>query len=306
MIPTYNCASYLAQTLESVLAQAIEPEQMQIEVVDDFSTKDDPEAVVKKIGKGRVSFYRQPQNVGAIRNFNTCVQRSIGHFVHILHGDDFIAPDFYSSYTELLQLHKDATLIISPAIFVNEKNEHIRLESPLPNIDGVVVDFPKIQAVKNAIQTPAAVVPRKVYEQIGGFYLPLSHTADWEMWFRAGISGKVVTLDRHIAYYRIHSGSDTNRQILIGNNILECKQAIDLCIHQLPEKLRSELDNNKYSEIANLARFLYLDLSNKKIWKSSLIHAKWYLRLSPNASSLKAYLIALSRNIFYGNSNTAF
>src|SRR5277367_6513526 len=75
MIPTYNCAKYLRQTLESVLAQDPGPEQMQIEVVDDCSTKDDPEAVVRELGKDRVEFYRKPKNEGAIHNFNTCIQR---------------------------------------------------------------------------------------------------------------------------------------------------------------------------------------------------------------------------------------
>ena len=42
MIPTYNCAKYLRETLVSVLAQDPGPEQMQIEVVDDYSTKDEP------------------------------------------------------------------------------------------------------------------------------------------------------------------------------------------------------------------------------------------------------------------------
>src|SRR6516164_9197119 len=70
MIPTFNCASYLRQTLESVLTQDRGPEQMQIEVVDDCSTKDDPEAVVRRIGQGRVAFFRKPKNEGAIANFN--------------------------------------------------------------------------------------------------------------------------------------------------------------------------------------------------------------------------------------------
>src|SRR5471032_702764 len=76
MIPTFNCAKYLWQTLESVLAQDPGTDQMQIEVVDDCSTKDDPEALVREIGQGRVAFHRKPQNEGAIRNFNTCIQRS--------------------------------------------------------------------------------------------------------------------------------------------------------------------------------------------------------------------------------------
>ena len=45
MIPTYNCAKYLRETLASVLAQDPGAEVMQIEVVDDRSTQDDPAAV---------------------------------------------------------------------------------------------------------------------------------------------------------------------------------------------------------------------------------------------------------------------
>ncbi|BAZ65640.1 family 2 glycosyl transferase [Fischerella sp. NIES-4106] len=300
MIPTYNCANYLVQTLESVMAQDPGPEHMQIEVVDDCSTKDDPEAVVKEIGKGRVSFYRQPQNVGAIRNFNTCVQRSIGQFVHILHGDDFVAPDFYSSYAELFQLHPEATLIISPSISIDENNHHIHIESLLDNNNGVIIDFPKIQAVKNTIHTPTVVIPRRVYEEIGGYYLPLSHTADWEMFFRAGLYGKAVTLDRQVAYYRVHSGSDTNRLALTGKNIWEAKYTVDMCMYQLPEKVRAEIVKNKYSHIAGLAHYFYSELAKKEMWKSSLIHAGWNLKLSPRKYALKVYLIAVARYIIYG------
>lgn len=76
MIPTYNCAQYLRKTLESVLAQDPGQERMQIEVVDDCSTEDDPQSVVDELGRGRVSFFRQSQNVGLVRNFETCLLRS--------------------------------------------------------------------------------------------------------------------------------------------------------------------------------------------------------------------------------------
>ncbi|MFM6004846.1 MAG: glycosyltransferase family 2 protein, partial [Sphaerospermopsis kisseleviana] len=68
MIPTYNNIQYLEKTLKSVIEQAPEPDVMQIEVVDDDSTELDIEEIVSKIGKGRVSFYRQPQNLGFIGN----------------------------------------------------------------------------------------------------------------------------------------------------------------------------------------------------------------------------------------------
>ena len=61
MIPTYNCAGYLRETLACVLAQDPGPDQMQIEVVDDCST-DDPQAIVDELAPDRVSFHRQPEN----------------------------------------------------------------------------------------------------------------------------------------------------------------------------------------------------------------------------------------------------
>ena len=69
MIPTYNCAQYLRETLASVLAQDPGPEIMQIELIDDHSTDDDPAAVVAELGQGRVGFYQQPKNVGVPKNF---------------------------------------------------------------------------------------------------------------------------------------------------------------------------------------------------------------------------------------------
>ena len=102
MIPTYNCANLLEQTLLSILQQDPGEELMQIEVIDDCSTIDNPEEVVNRLGKGRIKFFRQPKNVGAIRNFNTCINRSNGEFVHILHGDDWIENGFYNEINNLI------------------------------------------------------------------------------------------------------------------------------------------------------------------------------------------------------------
>ena len=113
MIPTYNCAKYLVKTLESVLEQDPGPEQMQIEVVDDVSTKDDPEAVVRELGKGRVQFHRQEKNVGPTPNFNTCLKRSRGYWVHILHGDDFVLPGFYAKLSRMIARHSQVALASS-------------------------------------------------------------------------------------------------------------------------------------------------------------------------------------------------
>ena len=101
MIPVYNCAAYLPETLRSVLQQAPGPDEMQIEVIDDHSTDADVEKLVKEIGRGRIAYCRQPQNVGSVRNFETCLNRSTGHIIHLLHGDDKVRPGFYEKMFSL-------------------------------------------------------------------------------------------------------------------------------------------------------------------------------------------------------------
>ena len=66
MIPAYNCAQYLRETLARVLVQDPGADRMQIEVVDDCSS-DDPKAVVNEVDPGRVDYYQQSRNVGKVR-----------------------------------------------------------------------------------------------------------------------------------------------------------------------------------------------------------------------------------------------
>ena len=77
VIPTYNCANYLKATLASVLTQDPGPEVMEIIIVDDHSTKDDPEAVVNEYGQGRVKFYGQPKNIGKSSNYAFGIKRMV-------------------------------------------------------------------------------------------------------------------------------------------------------------------------------------------------------------------------------------
>ena len=88
VIPTYNCANYLKETLASLLEQDPGEALMEIIVVDDHSTKDDPEAVVKEYGQGRVQLIRQEKNVGKVKNYETGLTASRGIYIHQLHGDD--------------------------------------------------------------------------------------------------------------------------------------------------------------------------------------------------------------------------
>jgi len=107
MIPVYNSTKYLARTLESVLEQNIGPDAMQIEVIDGYSSIDLPEPLVKQIAGDRVDNFRHSQPLSMAANWNSCIERARGEWVHILHSDDYVLPGFYSRLEASLKNRQD-------------------------------------------------------------------------------------------------------------------------------------------------------------------------------------------------------
>jgi glycosyltransferase involved in cell wall biosynthesis len=218
MIPTYNCANFLSRTLESVLSQDNGPDKMQIEVVDDCSTKDDPEEVVKKIGRGRIDFYRKPRNEGATATFNTCIQRSRGHLVHILHGDDYVLPGFYETITDKANIFKECSGFFSRCIVVSASGELDSLSPRLKSLENSGNNSDEMLYC-NQLRTPGVVVRRSFYETHGGFQSHLIHVADWEMWIRVIQEGSGLFINQPLAAYRFFDGNDTSKLAKSAENL---------------------------------------------------------------------------------------
>ena len=213
MIPTFDCARYLKAALRSLLAQAPGPEAMQIEVVDDHSTTDDPEDVVMRLGGGRVDFYRQPENVGVVGNLNTCLQRSRGELVHLLHGDDLVVEGFYQTLDERLREHPDAGAAYCRHVYVDEHGRRLEVAPPEPAASGILIEGARFLAAEQRIMTPCIVVRRSVYERLGGFDDRLACAEDWEMWVRIAARFPVYYEERPLACYRLHDDSNTGRNL---------------------------------------------------------------------------------------------
>jgi glycosyltransferase involved in cell wall biosynthesis len=230
MIPTYNCANYLRETLASVLAQDLGSDFMQIMVVDDYSLKDDPEAVVKEIGNGRVEFYRQETNVGHVKNFQTCLEKSRGRLIHQLHGDDLVCDGFYKKLTIAFEKHPEIGAAFCRHIIMDEHGNTIHpsvLEQPESGV--LPEDWVEELIGFQRIQTPAIAVRRDVYEEIGGFDNRLKIGAeDWEMWIRIASSYPIWYEPELLAKYRKNSNSLTSNNIRNATVIRDMARMISI------------------------------------------------------------------------------
>ena len=234
MIPTYNCARYLRETLLSVLQQDPGPEQMQIEVIDDHSTQDDPEAVVREVGNGRVGFYRQPVNRGIVRNFETSLLRSRGQLIHQLHGDDAVRPGFYQQMAAQFSAQPEIGMALCQHIIIDETSQPQDIVIAELGPRGVLANWLERIATAQQIQTPTVVVRRAVYECLGGFDRRQIWAEDWEMWVRIAAHYPVSYEPTPLALYRKHSGSSTLRCEFSGEHTRYACQSIGIFHDYLP------------------------------------------------------------------------
>jgi tetratricopeptide (TPR) repeat protein len=286
MIPAYNADEvYLTQTLRGVLAAGIDKLEMQIEVVDDASTKGDLAALVRAIAGDRVSVYRQPENLGQRRNWNSCLDRARGEWVHLLHADDLVLPDFYARMRE--QIEKNATL---GAAFC--RHGHIRedgtpvlvsdLERESP---GVLEHWPQRLAVKQRIQPPSIVVRRSVYETLGGFWIAPGSCVDWEMWVRIAAHYPVLYHPGVMACYRLHASSGTSFLRQTAAMTTDAGKAIELFNAYFPEDQRDELMRLGKQHYARSACQSALALIRQNNYAAAIHHVEEALKLDPSPES---------------------
>lgn len=283
MIPTYERSDLLVYAVESVLAQDHGPDRMQIEVVDNYSTRVDVAKIVAQIGKGRVSHFRQTENVGMVRNWNTCISRATGQWVHILNDDDGVMPGYYAAYERLIERYPSALMAGGPAIYIDPKGRAIGLSALPAEAEGPVSDFPVRHALSNLLHTPAFVVRRTGYEMVGGFDLGLRYCPDWDMTFRLALAGEVVVSTVPYALYRVHTANESRVLAANGLTVSEMVSLIDSMFDRLPKHLSKRTSGNRYAWAALCARLQSGTLAEEGHLREAYALAKMGLRLDPSA-----------------------
>ena len=241
MIPAYNATDTLPETLGSVLAQDPGPDAMQVEVVDDHSTQGDCAALVERIGRGRVAYHLQPRNLGVSGNLTDCIRRARGHLVHLLHADDLVEPEFYARMHRPFKADPRVGAAFCRHAFIDSDGRRISL-SPLERLESGVLEHGASRlAEEQRIMTPAMVVRRAVYEDLGGFDDRLVCAEDWEMWVRIAARYPVWYEAEPLARYRMHDDSNTGRHFRTGEDMRYTALAIDLFLEYLPREIAAEV-----------------------------------------------------------------
>lgn len=197
IIPCYNRAEYLGETIESALAQRYQT--VEVIVVDDGST-DTSAAVANRYP---VRLLRQA-NSGVAAAMNTGIAASNGELLSTLGSDDLMDPSYLDACVEGLRLDPGASFVYTQMIMFGAVNRVY----PVREFD------PETLAENDYI--PAAFVMRRAaFDAAGPFDTRIVRCEDWDLLLTMAERGmRGVFIPRPLFFYRQHQRSYNSRNFL--------------------------------------------------------------------------------------------
>jgi glycosyltransferase involved in cell wall biosynthesis len=208
VIPTYNCAQHLPNTIRSVLAQTYS--DYEIIVVDDGST-DDTENALRPFSRD-VTYIYQNNSGGPARPRNVGIERARGRYISFLDSDDIMLPDKLRHAVEFLDAAPGLGFVFSnfvkrsengnqyPEPFLAQCHRFRGLEKTNVgpqrfSIRGEVA-FDTL-LLENFVGTSSVVCPKAVLSEVGGFdeSVTFGGLEDREMWLKITRSNDIGYLD---------------------------------------------------------------------------------------------------------------
>ncbi len=293
MIPAYNPdPDHLREALISVLEQDPGAADMQIEVVDDGSSEIDVGALVKQVGGSRIHFHRSDHHTDIGRSWNRCVDRARGRWIHLLHQDDFILPGFYQRLRRGIATVPTLGMACCHTWIVDESGKKAIRSRLHKDVPGILSDWMQHIYVDLAIQTPAIVVRRDVYECIGGFDTSFHYALDWDMWKRLAATSAIWFDPEAMACYRLHGKSQSTKYHDTLASMVEIRRSIDTSRSYLPAAVRGRIFRQANRNYCHFA----IELAFKMLFFRRDVRLAWaYVREAATFGSIVTVMVSVMR-----------
>jgi glycosyltransferase involved in cell wall biosynthesis len=176
VIPCYNQAHFLSESIESVLAQTYR--QMEIVVVDDGSADNTSEVVARYPG---VSCVRQ-ENRGLAGARNRGFRASRGEYLLFLDADDRLRPNAIEAHLCCFAQHPEAGFVVGDIDHIGPDGSY-RGSPRWPIVEAN--HYEELLKVNHVANTIAVMFRCAVIERVGGFKPSCSPAEDYELLLHA-------------------------------------------------------------------------------------------------------------------------
>lgn len=216
IIPAYNVAAYISETIDSALAQTFK--DFEIIVVNDGSPDTEDLEKILETYYDRIIYIKQ-KNGGAASARNTAILESRGSILAFLDGDDVWFPEKLSSQIKVLENSIFEMIYCNAILFGEPLYESQKFMDKSPS-KGEVTPETLLNGNCNVL-TSGSIVKKDLVVKCGLFDEKAVRIEDFDLWFRLCKNGVRIGYQQDVLLkYRVRTGS------LTGDNVEKAERTI--------------------------------------------------------------------------------
>lgn len=153
-IPTYNSRGLIRTTLEGLMLQCRDADNVEVIISDNASTDNTKEIIdeVREIYP-QIKYVRNAENLGCDGNFLSCMQLATGKFILLLADDDILIEGALQIILDFLTLHPDLSLVFLNTVTFHSNYvdlEHCSVHKTLKPVRGDIYTRDKTEFMEYA------------------------------------------------------------------------------------------------------------------------------------------------------------
>lgn len=283
VLPTYNSAKYVRQSIDSCLNQT--HGNIELIIVDDGST-DETHEIIKSYKDERIKYLRHETNKGLPHALNTGFAKATGEYLTWTSDDNFYAE---KAIEKMLSFLRDKNCPFVYCDFYQFEDDNLSNRN--------IVKLPDLIALENSNTIgPCFLYSRKIMEFVGD-YDPVTELAeDYDYWIRISKKFSMCHLNEPLYFFRRHNESlyvskyyevkVVDFLVRLRNDILDIDQVTNLFINLIAQKRGGFFKLNKVLAKILFSGKINIILRDFKIGRTSFENAKLKLKNTVEGRSI--------------------
>lgn len=221
VMPVYNARRYLAEAMESILAQTFR--DFEFACVDDGST-DESLKILQDFAKRdpRVKIVSRP-NTGVWKALNDGIEATRGKLIARMDADDISLPTRFEKQVAFLNEHPDVVAVGCPVLIIDADGAPLREMPDPPRWTHEEIDTAHLTGGGQVFYHPALIMRRTALEKIG-LYRNWPAAQDLDLFLRLAEIGQLANVRDVLLKYRQHMGSVGHAKM--AQQLETCRQIV--------------------------------------------------------------------------------
>lgn len=199
-MPVYNTEPYIAEAVESILAQTYP--NFEFIIIDDGSTDRSLSILERYAAQDtRIRLSSRP-NAGYLVRLNEMLDEARGDFIARMDADDVAMPERFTRQIDFLNDHPEVVALGSRILAIDSDGDPIVEFCTIG--DHEEIDRAHLEVRGGYINHPAAMIRTAAIRTVGGYRAAYYPGEDVDLWLRLAEIGRLANLPERLLKYRQH------------------------------------------------------------------------------------------------------